>query len=218
MIEQSFSQGTPLGSLLANIDCCDGVANLRVTGLSLDSREVKSGDLFIALSGSQADGLDYIDQAIACGAVAVAVDRGVADRVSGLSVPVVSIERLGDAVSQIAANFYGDPSAQMTVTAVTGTNGKTSCCWLLSGLLDRLGESSAYLGTLGYGFAGIRGDQASLSAGHRSTLTTPDAIASQRILADIVSAGATSIALEASSHALTPRAYCRGASGYRGVH
>ena len=48
MIEQSFSQGTPLGSLLANIDCCDGVANLRVTGLSLDSREVKSGDLFIA--------------------------------------------------------------------------------------------------------------------------------------------------------------------------
>ena len=203
MIEQSVSQGTTIGSLIANIDCRDGVANLRVTGLCLDSREVKPGDLFIALSGSQADGLDFVGQAIACGALAVVVDRGVADQVSGLCVPVVPVERLSDAVSQIAANFYGDPSAQMTVTAVTGTNGKTSCCWLLSGLLDRLGESSAYLGTLGYGFAGVGGDQASLSAAHGSSLTTPDAIASQQILADLLSAGATSIALEASSHALT---------------
>ncbi len=203
MIEQSFSQGITIGSLLVNSDCCDAAANLRVTGLCLDSRDVSPGDLFIALPGSQADGLDYVDQAISRGAVAVAVDREVAGQMSELSVPVVPVERLSDVVSQIAANFYGDPSAQMTVTAVTGTNGKTSCCWLLSGLLDRLGESSAYLGTLGYGFSGVRGDQVSLSATHRSTLTTPDAIASQEILADLVSAGATSVAMEASSHALT---------------
>ena len=119
MIEQSFSQGITIGSLLVNSDCCDAAANLRVTGLCLDSRDVSPGDLFIALPGSQADGLDYVDQAISRGAVAVAVDREVAGQMSELSVPVVPVERLSDVVSQIAANFYGDPSAQMTVAAVT---------------------------------------------------------------------------------------------------
>lgn len=203
MINQSASVGVTIGHLLAGRHCPKIAASLRVTGLCLDSRNLRAGDLFIAMAGSRTTGLDFVDEAIIRGAIAVVVDRQVLAQVPALAIPVIPIDCLSDSVSELAARFYANPSAHMTITAVTGTNGKTSCCWLLSALLDRLGETSAYLGTLGYGLANARSGGIQSESLRQTGLTTPDAITSQSILAELAASGAKSVALEASSHALT---------------
>ena len=150
---------------------------------------------------------------------------------SGEKVPVIGIENLGEYVSDIAGVFYGDPSAKMTVTAITGTNGKTTCTRLHAELVETLTQEhsksagkSAFVGTLGYGMVSHAGyqalhdsaskspEQGSLPVAKVSTgtiadtgLTTPDAVAMQRILAELKSKGAANVALEVSSHSLVQR-------------
>ena len=154
---------------------------------------------------------------------------------SGEKVPVIGIENLSEYVSDIAGVFYGDPSSKMTVTAITGTNGKTTCTRLFAELVEYLTQnhskaagSSAFVGTLGYGMVRHAGFQAlhdsarkspqqdSLSVANTGTeagtetitdtgLTTPDAVAMQRILAELNSKGAANVALEVSSHSLVQR-------------
>ena len=146
---------TTLSELLAEFVDVSSCPATPITGLSLDSREAKPGDLFIALKGTQTDGAQYIAQAIVQGAVAVLIEAGeeTADQAQ-LPVPVIAVPKLSEFVSDIAGTFYGHPSRQMAVTAITGTNGKTTCAQLLANLFELLGEPAGSVGTVGYGTAG----------------------------------------------------------------
>ena len=217
-----------LTQLIADFGMSDNCPDVSIEGIALDSRQVQPGDLFIAIKGTAVDGFAFIPQAIERGAVAVLVEKDqlVGSLVDGLidgvntSVPVIGVENLSEYVSDIAGVFYADPSAKICLTAITGTNGKTTCSRLFAELMESLASeragTSAFIGTLGYGMV----CNADYKAPHDSArqpdskepglitdtgLTTPDAVAMQRILAELVSKGAKNIALEVSSHSLVQR-------------
>lgn len=160
--------------------------------LTLDSRAVKPGDLFLAIPGAQHDGRAHIADAVARGAAAVAYEsEGAHDLPAGL--PLVAIKGLAGQLSAIAGRFYGEPSRGIDLVGVTGTNGKTSVSQLLAQALDRLGQRCGIVGTLGNGFHGA------LESGKH---TTPDALALQATLARLKQEGARAVAMEVSSHGL----------------
>lgn len=171
--------------------------DLKITGLALDSRKVKPGDLFLGYPGADLDGRHYIRQAIEKGAVAVfqEFDKGM-DRLSWQDkVPIIGIKNLSQKISGIAAEFYQHPSKNMLVIAVTGTNGKTSITHLLAGAFSQLGKKSAVIGTMGSGiFGGIYDTE--------YKTTTPDPIKLQSILRHFHDEKVEIVAMEASSHAL----------------
>jgi len=171
-------------------------ADLIVTGLQLDSRQVKPGDLFFAVPGDSTDGRKYISQAIEQGAIGVLSEGADSEHDVSCSVPVAYLDNLSEQLGKIASYFYDEPSRDVQVIAVTGTNGKTSCCHFVAEALTRLGTSCGVMGTLGYGV----GKQV-IPYG----LTTPDPISFQCYLLEMKNAGARAIALEASSHGLAQR-------------
>lgn len=170
-------------------------ASLVITGLTLDSRRVSAGDVFMACNGLQVDGRKFIESAVEAGAVAVLAERGGGWLRNNIfqGVPVIAVTDLVKKLSAIAAKFYDDPSARLSLMGVTGTNGKTSCTQLLMQLLNRLGQSCGVIGTLGTGIDGV------FEAGIN---TTPDAIAIQRTVAQWVERGIERVAMEVSSHGL----------------
>ena len=159
-----------------------------VSGLAVDSRAVKPGDLFFALAGSKTDGARFIDSAIASGAVAVAGDHPPqGDR----RVPFVSTPNPRRALALAAAKFY--PRQPAIIAAVTGTSGKTSVAAFARQIWQQLGHASASIGTIGL---------VSPKRTIYGSLTTPDPIALHRQLDEIAGEGVTHLALEASSHGL----------------
>lgn len=178
-----------LSGLLAGLTAST-VPEVMVSGVTLDSRSVQPGDLFLACPGLRGHGLDYAAQAQAAGAAAIVWD---APDAPALTVPNVRVHELAAECGQIAARFWQQPAQAMFVTGITGTDGKTSCAHLLAQALARVGERCGYMGTLGYGFVGDSGE-----ASH----TTPDAVSMQAWLARLRANDATATALEASSHAL----------------
>src|SRR5476651_953837 len=159
-----------------------------VSGLAVDSRAVKPGDLFFALAGAKTDGARFIGQAIASGAVAVAGEH----LPNGdLSVPFVATPNPRRALALAAAKFY--PRQPVTIAAVTGTSGKTSVAAFTRQIWQRLGYASASIGTIGL---------VSPRLTVYGSLTTPDPIALHRQLDEIASEGVTHLAFEASSHGL----------------
>lgn len=181
----------PLASLLEGHVQVD--SDLRVSGLSLDSRSVRPGHAFVALRGTREHGIRFAPKAVAAGAVAILSEPHAPAEAVECAVPVILIEDLRERLGAIAARFHGDASASLRVTGVTGTNGKTSTVQLLARALEHLGRRAATIGTLGAGLVGA------LDAGER---TTPDVISVQRLLADFRAAGASDVAMEVSSHAL----------------
>lgn len=168
-----------------------------VSGLGLDAGSLAPGELFIACRGSRAHGLAYADQALAAGAAAIVHDGTVRPGESTLpvapSVPVLRLPDLRKAVSALAGRFYGEPARELTVIAVTGTDGKTSVTHCVAHLLEALGSRAGVVGTLGSGpVAELR----------PFGLTTPDPVSLQRELRRCADQGLARIALEASSHAL----------------
>jgi UDP-N-acetylmuramoyl-L-alanyl-D-glutamate--2,6-diaminopimelate ligase len=159
-----------------------------VSGLAVDSRGVKPGDLFFALTGSKTDGARFIDAAIASGAVAVAGDR--APR-GYAGVPFVTTANPRRALALAAAKFFSRQPA--TIAAVTGTSGKTSVAAFTRQIWQRLGHASASIGTIGL---------VSPKRTVYGSLTTPDPIALHRQLDEIAADGVTHLAFEASSHGL----------------
>ena len=159
-----------------------------VTGLAVDSRAVKPGDLFFALAGSKTDGARFIDSAIASGAVAVA---GGHPPQGDRRVPFVSTPNPRRALALAAAKFY--PRQPAIIAAVTGTSGKTSVAAFTRQIWQRLGHESASIGTIGL---------VSPKRTVYGSLTTPDPIALHRQLDEIAGEGVTHLALEASSHGL----------------
>lgn len=170
-------------------------AAISVSALVLDSREVRTGMLFIALKGSKHDARDWIDDVIAKGAAAVFAEKDAkwSEDVVINGVPVVVVESLPQKLGEIAARFFDEPSKNLRIMAVTGTNGKTSSSQLLAATLTQLGHRAAVLGTLGNGMFG---------ALEASTHTTLDACHLQALLAQFVAEKAGFVAMEASSHGL----------------
>ena len=160
---------------------------IEISGLAMDSRAVKPGDLFFALAGSKTDGARFIDAAIAKGAVAIAGD----DPASNITVPFVRTPNPRRALALAAAKFY--PRQPRTIAAVTGTSGKTSVAAFARQIWLSLGHAAASIGTIGL---------VSPKSTIYGSLTTPDPVALHRQLDGIAQDGVTHLALEASSHGL----------------
>lgn len=182
---------TALAQVLEDMaeDVAAEVRSLEVGGMTDDSRQVRPGDLFVAVAGGAADGHAYVADAVAAGAVAVLAERALADP----GVPVIVIDDLKTHRGTLAARVYGEPSAQMTCVGVTGTNGKTSIACFVAELAGRLDGCAGYMGTIGWGRPG---------ALQTSDLTTGSAITIQRRLAAFREQGIDWAVLEVSSHAL----------------
>jgi UDP-N-acetylmuramoyl-L-alanyl-D-glutamate--2,6-diaminopimelate ligase len=168
-------------------------AAINVHGIQLDSRKIQPGDVFIALAGEVHDGRQFIEQAVADGAVAIIAESPVSGFVDELAVPVVEVPDLGMEVGLIAAKFYAQPSAALYMVGITGTNGKTTTSALVAQLCRGLGGNCGVIGTLGASL-----DGAPVAAKN----TTPDPVSLQSYLADWRDQGVESVAMEVSSHAL----------------
>ncbi|MDP3878084.1 MAG: UDP-N-acetylmuramoyl-L-alanyl-D-glutamate--2,6-diaminopimelate ligase [Methylobacter sp.] len=182
---------------LSELVSCSASVDRPITGLALDSREVVGGDVFIALAGAQQHGLVHVEQAINKGACAVIFDpdnngQELAESWQSnksVLVPMIAVDNLSLKLGELAACFHGYPSQSLAVIGITGTNGKTSCSQFLSQVLDDCG----IIGTLGWGQWG---------ALNTTLNTTPDALATQKILAQLLQAKKRTVAMEVSSHGL----------------
>ena len=152
------------------------------------SQEVTPGGLFVAIVGHAADGHDYIDDAVARGAVAVVSQKEIR-----ASVPSVRVTDTRQALADIAAGFYENPSERMTVVGITGTNGKTTSAYLVESIMQQAGLEVGVIGTINFRYAGRTFD---------NPITTPESLDLQRILADMLRAGVSHVVMEASSHAI----------------
>jgi UDP-N-acetylmuramoyl-L-alanyl-D-glutamate--2,6-diaminopimelate ligase len=183
-----------LTELLQDIIAIDPKLNYAVTGITDDSRLLKSGDLFLAYQGEKQDGRKFIDEAVSKGASAIiseAKNGGAFGK--SCNIPLILVPNLRAKIGNIAAKFYGYPSKQMKIIGVTGTSGKTSCSNFIAQALHNSGVKCGVIGTLGNGFSGelIQG-----------TNTTPGAIALQQQLAAFWRQQAKVVSMEVSSHSL----------------
>lgn len=161
----------------------------RTAHLCLDSRQVGKGDVFFACSGRSSDGRDYIADAIENGAVAIIVEAG--GETLDLPVPWAEVRQLVDVLGQVGHHWYREPSHALSVVAVTGTNGKTTCVNWIAATLNSEGVPCGTVGTLGV----VQPDGRNLGG----ALTTPDVLTMHRSLAALRDAGASVVAIEASS-------------------
>ncbi|MGA9223504.1 MAG: Mur ligase domain-containing protein, partial [Pseudomonas graminis] len=126
--------------------------DLLIRELTLDSRKVRPGDLFLAIPGLKVDGREHITDAIAHGAAAIAYEAEGAKVLPITDIPMMPVKGLAAQLSDLAGRFYGDPSRNLNLIGVTGTNGKTSVTQLVAQALDTLGQHCGIIGTLGTGF------------------------------------------------------------------
>jgi len=170
----------------------------RVQGdLQCDSRRVQSGDGFVAWPGAATDGRHFVTAALQAGAAAVLVEQHGVEAFAFSDERVRAVSGLKAQAGPIASAYYGEPSGQLDLIAITGTNGKTSTAWWLGQLLSAVGQPCAVVGTLGIGQPPLAGD-----TGHAlvpTGLTTPDPVLLQARLRGMVDAGMRACAIEASS-------------------
>ncbi|HPV80142.1 MAG TPA: UDP-N-acetylmuramyl-tripeptide synthetase, partial [Dermatophilaceae bacterium] len=165
-----------------------------VTGVSLDSRTVRPGDLYAALPGAHAHGATFVAGAVAAGAVAVLTDpEGAPLAAIGLGVPILLVEAPRAVLGDLAALVYGHPADAMRLIGVTGTNGKTTTAYLIESALRGLGARTGLIGTVETRVGDER---------LTSRRTTPEAPDLHAILAVMREAGTDSVVMEVSSHAL----------------
>lgn len=166
-------------------------AGIAAAGIATDSRKVRAGEVFFALTGSRADGRQFILDAAKKGAVAIVSDGA---KPEGLNVPFVAVKDARLALAQAAARFYS--RQPKTIVAVTGTNGKTSVASFTRQIWTRLGFPAASVGTVGV---------TSPKGEIKGSLTTPDPVALHQLLDQLADEGVTHLAMEASSHGLDQR-------------
>ena len=171
-------------------------APVQVSAVEYDSRRVKPGAVFVAMRGETTDGNRYIETAIAQGAAAIVTDSRAAFAVVQAAhprMPVVQVERGRRALAAISANLFGHPEKKLAVSAVTGTNGKTTTAYLLEAMLRTVGRTCVMAGTIEY-----RVGEAVRPSPH----TTPEARDLLELFRDGVAVGASEAVMEMSSHAL----------------
>ena len=188
--------GLNLSTLLAGTAAVSFSDDREIHGLSLDSRQVKPGDCFIALSGANCHGGEFAQAAAAAGATAVLIEDQPGNsnlvRVDPTT-PVIRVVNLRQQVGRIASRFFGDPSMSLDIIAVTGTNGKTTVAQLCAHALKRLRGKAGYAGTLGLGM---------VDKLRPSDNTTADPITLQKLFSELRDEGCNSVAIEVSSHAI----------------
>jgi len=167
-------------------------ADLEVTGISSDSRQVKPGVVFFALAGTKADGAAYAADAAKRGALAVVAGKG--GSIAGLPVPVLAVDDPRLALALSAARYFG--KQPQTMVAVTGTSGKTSVAAFTRQIWEQAGYAAASIGTTGVVAPGRN---------EYGSLTTPDPVALHQLLRELADAGVTHASMEASSHGLDQR-------------
>ena len=185
--------GQYLSVLLDGIAEVDADRNPLIEEVNLDSRDVRPGSLFFAVPGLNDDGRSHIKSAITAGASAIVYESEGWQIERTDSTPQIGVPGLSRKISAIADVYFRQPSKKVNIVGITGTNGKSSCAVMTAQALESLGHRCGIVGTLGYGFP------ENLAP---IPLTTPDSISLQRYLAQLVNAGAQSICLEVSSHAL----------------
>ena len=168
-----------------------GDVNIDISSIAFDSRKVVAGSLFVATSGTHADGHQYITSALEKGAAAILC--AVLPENPLASVTWILSQDPADDLGKVAANYYDQPSRKMKVVGVTGTNGKTTTATLLYRLFTGLGHTSGLFSTV-CNYIG----ESRLEATH----TTPDALQLQETMAEMAAAGCTYCFLEVSSHAI----------------
>lgn len=171
-------------SVIGSLDVC-------VNEITMDSRNVADGDMFVAIRGAAADGHKFVDKAVASGAIAVVVEQLPVSTVPGITYIVVDDSSL--ALASLANAFYDNPSSKLTLVGVTGTNGKTTIATLLYEMARMMGEKAGLLSTVEN-----RIDNRVVP----TERTTPDSLTINRLMAEMVDCGCTFAAMEASSHAV----------------
>jgi murE/murF fusion protein len=159
-----------------------------ILSVSANSRDIRPGSLFIAVRGFKADGHDYMDQAFESGAAAVIAECNPKNRDH-----VIRVDHSRKAMAAIAAEFFGNPSKDLVLAGVTGTNGKTTTTWILESIFKSAGFNTGVIGTVNIRYNGKVFD---------NPVTTPDAIDLQKNLAGMKKAGVTHVIMEVSSHGL----------------
>jgi len=163
-----------------------------ITGIAYDSRQIKSGFVFVAMAGGTFDGHKFVESAIEAGAAAIIAEREV-DAAIKRGVPYLIAPNGRIAMGEIAAPFYGYPAREMKLIGVTGTSGKTTVTHLIQSIFNNCGEKAGLVGTLG---ARIGGEL--LDTKH----TTPESVDLQRLLRYMADQGVKVVTMEASSHGL----------------
>ena len=162
------------------------------------AQEVKAGGMFVAMSGSAADGHDFIGDALNRGAAAIIAQKDYQPDLSGgrpaeKNALIIQVANTREALATISAAFYGNPSAHLVLVGITGTNGKTTTAYIIEGILQNAGYRVGVIGTINYRYAGQTFD---------NPITTPESLDLQCILARMRKAGITHVVMEASSHAI----------------
>ena len=185
-----------LNELLKHVEVLNalGDTEIEITGVNIDSRRIEAGNLFVAIPGTQTDGHKFIPKAIEQGAVAVLCEYFPNRREPGVT--YIAVDSTEDCVGEVATQFYGDPSRQLKLVGVTGTNGKTTIATLLYNMFRKFGHKCGLLSTV----CNYIEDEA-IAADH----TTPDPIELNRLLAQMVEAGCEYAFMECSSHAIAQK-------------
>ncbi len=179
-----------LRELCAGVDVAEiaGGGDVEIAGLAYDSRRVEPGTLFFCVRGQRSDGHDFAPGAVERGAVALVVERAL-----DLDVPQVRVADARAAMAPIAVRFFGEPTEELRVAGVTGTNGKTTTAFLIRHVLESQGTRTGLLGTVKRVVGGVE---------EEVERTTPEAIDLQETFRRMLDAGDAACAMEVSSHAL----------------
>lgn len=171
-----------------NYNGAENSADLKIGGLTCDSRKVKAGDLFVCMRGDGDDGHAHALEAQMLGAAAI-----VAEENTESSLPTAIVTNSRQSYSIICQNYFKNPQNELKIVTVVGTNGKTTTCHIAARLLAAAGYKTGIIGTLGYQI---------LEKEYKSDLTTPDSFNFCRILRKMVQAGVEVVLCEASAHAI----------------
>ncbi|AGB19398.1 UDP-N-acetylmuramoyl-L-alanyl-D-glutamate--2,6-diaminopimelate ligase [Thermoanaerobacterium thermosaccharolyticum] len=167
-----------------------GNVDVDIRGICYDSRNSKDGSMFVAIKGFKSDGADYIGDAIERGAVAVLVDGEISiDK----DITLIKVQNTRKSLAKIASNYYGDPSKQLFLIGVTGTNGKTSVTYMIKSILESQNNKVGLIGTI----QNMIGDKV-----YSTERTTPESLDLQRYLRLMVDEGVKYVVMEVSSHSL----------------
>ena len=187
-----------LSAVVAGLDLRmpEEAGTVTVRDITLDSRQVAPGCLYVALPGTRTHGAHFAPQAVEAGAAAILTDAEGAAAAAGAGVPVLVAAAPRRAMAHIAARLFGDPSRGMLMAGITGTNGKTTTAFLLEAALRAAGRRVGTIGTIGFRLEGrpLRST--------RGTVTTPESCDLQALLAVMAEQDADAVAMEVSSHAL----------------
>ena len=163
--------------------------DLAITGIASDSRQVKPGNCFIAITGSQTDGHAYIDEAVSRGASCLIVENEIGQQ----NVPVLRVKDTRPVLAVLGARYFGNPAEKMKLIGITGTNGKSTTAFLIESICQTAGEKTGLIGTMIYRWDGHE---------IQAERTTPESIDIQRMFREMRNHGIETVVMEVSSHAL----------------